>query len=60
MGDSNARLGEFSGDRDINGYIRTNKNKALLMGLLQYTGLKYLNRIYEMGKPTYEILREKR
>ena len=44
MGDSNARLGEFSGDKDIYGNIKSNKNKTLLMGILQYTGLKYLNR----------------
>ena len=55
LGDSNARLGEFSGDCDIHGNTRSNKNKTLFMGLLEYTGLKYLNRIYEKGKPTYEI-----
>ena len=48
-------MGEFSGDKDINGIAKTNNNKALLMGLIQYTGITYLNRIYEMGKPTYEI-----
>ena len=30
------------------------------MGLLQYTGLEYLNRIYEKGVPTYEIWGQKR
>ena len=56
IGDSNARLGEFSGDQDINGLTKSNKNKSLFIGFLQYTGMKYLNRIYEWGKPTYEIL----
>ena len=60
MGDSNARLGEFSGDRDIHGKTKNNKNKTLFMGLKQYTGLKLLNRIFEWGKPTYEILGRKR
>ena len=60
MGDSNARLGKFSGDRDIHGKIKTNNNKALLIGLLQYTGMKYLNRIYAYGKPTYELWGRKR
>ena len=60
MGDSNARLGKFSGDRDIHGNIKTNNNKALLIGLLEYTGMKYLNRIYAYGKPTYELWGRKR
>ena len=60
MGDSNARLGEFSGDKDIHGHYKTNGNKALFLGFTQYTGLKYLNRIYEMGTPTYEIWGRKR
>ena len=60
MGDSNARLGEYSGDRDINGKFQSNKNKALFIGLVEYTGLKYLNRIYEKGKPTYEIWGKKK
>ena len=30
------------------------------MGFVEYTGLKNLNRIYEWGKPTYEILGKKR
>ena len=60
MGDSNARLGEFSGDKDIHGKNTTNNNYALFMGLIQYTGLEYLNRIYEKGTPTYEIWGRKR
>ena len=53
-------MGEFSGDKDINGVTKTNQNKSLLMRLLQYTNLKYLNRIYEIGIPTYEILGQKK
>ena len=30
------------------------------MGLIQYTGMKYLNRIYAYGKPTYELWGRKR
>ena len=60
LGDSNARLGEYSGDRDIKGKFQSNKNKALFIGLVEYTGLKYLNRIYEKGKPTYEIWGKKK
>ena len=60
MGDSNARLGKFSGDRDIHGNIKSNKNKSLLIGLIQYTGMRYLNRIYAYGKPTYELWGRKR
>ena len=55
MGDSNARLGEFSSDRSINGKITSNNNKALFLGLLEYTRMTYLNRVHELGKPTYEI-----
>ena len=32
----------------------------MFIGFTQYSGLKYLNRIYEWGKPTYEILGRKR
>ena len=60
MGDSNARLGEYSGDTDIHGKSMTNKNKPLFMGLVQYTGMTYLNRTYACGKPTYEILGQKK
>ena len=60
MGDSNARLGEFSADQDINGDMKSNKNKGMFLGFIQYGGLKYLNRIYERGKPTYEIAGKKR
>ena len=47
MGDSNARLGEYSEDKDIHGNTKNNKNKLLFMGFLQYTGIKLLNIIYE-------------
>ena len=60
MGDSNARLGEFSADKDINGILKSNKNKTLFLGFVEYAGMKYLNRIYELGKPTYEIVGKKR
>ena len=60
LGDSNARLGEFSGDKNIHGTYTSNNNKPLFMGLIQYTGLEYLNRIYEKGTPTYEIWGQKR
>ena len=60
MGDSNARLGEFSADKDINGNTASNKNKTVFLGFIQSAELKYLNRIYERGKPTYEIIGKKR
>ena len=47
-------------DQDINGATKSNKNKAIFLGFLQYGGMKYLNRIYERGKPTYEIIGKKR
>ena len=60
LGDSNARLGEFLGDKDIHGSAISNSNRALLMGLIEYTGLEYLNRIYARGEPTYEIWHQKK
>ena len=60
IGDSNAKLGELLGDQDIHGKTQSNKNKPLLLGFLLYTGMKNLNRIYEWGTPTYEILGKKR
>ena len=60
MGDSNARLGEYTGDININGNHTSNKNKTLFMGLLDYTGMILLNKIYTLGKPTYEIPGKKR
>ena len=43
MGDSNARLGEFSADTDINGNTKSNKNKTDFLGFIQSAELKYLN-----------------
>ena len=60
LGDSNARLGEFSADTDINGNMKSNKNKLIFLSFIRYAELKYLNRIYERGKPTYEIMGKKR
>ena len=60
MGDSNARLGDYSGDKDINGHTMRNNNQALLLGMVEYTGMAYLNRIYARGEPTYEILGKKK
>ena len=60
MGDSNARLGEYSRDTDIHGQPKTNANKTLFLGFLQFSRMKYLNRIYAWGEPTYEILGQKK
>ena len=60
MGDSNARLGDYSGDKDIHGKTRTNKNKTMFLGFVQYSRMTYLNRIYTWGEPTYEILEQKK
>ena len=56
MGDSNARLGRLTGDRDIHGKIKTNMNRASFLGFLRYSGMYLLNNIYTRGQPTYEIL----
>ena len=58
--DSNARLGKFTDDRNIHGIHIKNKNCNLFTGFLEYSGLVLLNRIYAFGKPTYEILKERR
>ena len=60
LGDSNARLGFYSQDKGINGQYVSNNNKSLFLGFLDYTGLMYLNGIYAMGQPTYEIMDRKR
>ena len=60
MGDSNARLGEYTGDKDIHGKTKTNVNKTLFLGFVQYSRMTFLNRIYAWGEPTYEILGQKR
>ena len=43
IGDSNARLGKFLNDCDINGNPVSNKNKPLFLGFLEYSGLTLLN-----------------
>ena len=60
IGDSNARLGEYTGDRDVHGNLKCNMNKNLLLGFIHYTGMTLLNRIYAPGQPTYEIMGRKR
>ena len=60
LGDSNARLGDYSGDKDIHGKTTTNKNKTLFMGFVQYTGMVYLNKTYAWAEPTYEIPGQKK
>ena len=60
LGDSNARLGSFLEDKDINGNPVSNKNKPLLLGFLDYTGLQVLNKVFAKGIATYEIINRKR
>ena len=60
LGDSNARLGSILDDRDINGVFVSNKNKPLLLGFLDYTGLQVLNKMFTKGTPTFEIVKRKR
>ena len=60
MGDSNARLGEFTQDENINGDIINNQNKKIFLGFLRYTGMYCLNSIFARGQPTYEIMGKKR
>ena len=60
LGDSNARLGLYSGDKDIHGKTKSNMNKTLFLGFLQYSRMRYLNRIYAWGEPTYEIIGQKK
>ena len=59
IGDSNARLGEFLNDLDINGNAVSNKNKPLFLGFLRYSGLTLLNKKYCFGIPTYKIVKRK-
>ena len=56
LGDANARLGSILDDRDINGVLVSNKNKPLLLGFLDYTGLQVLNKLFTKGISTYEIV----
>ena len=55
IGDSNARLGAYSLDKDIHGVFQTNKNKTLFLSFLKYTGLAYVNGLFAKGVPTYEL-----
>ena len=60
VGDTNARLGKILEDKNLHGFLTTNKNKALFLQFLQYSGLVILNSIYCKGVPTYEIANKKR
>ena len=60
LGDSNARLGRYLNDRNIHGKLVSNKNKPLLLGFLDYTGLTILNKYFAFGNATYEIPLKKR
>ena len=60
LGDSNARLGRYLNDRNIHGKLVSNKNKPLLLGFLDYTGLIMLNKCFAIGNATYEIPGKKR
>ena len=60
VGDTNARLGKILEDKNLHGFLTTNKNKALFLQFLQYSGLVILNSIYCKGVPTYEIVNKKR
>ena len=60
LGDTNARLGSVLGDKDINGVLVSNKNKPLLLGFLDYSGLQVLNLLFAKGIATYEIVNRKK
>ena len=60
IGDTNARLGPFLNDVDINGRSVSNRNRNFLKSFLEYTGLAVLNKKYQFGVPTYEIYGKKR
>ena len=60
IGDSNARLGKFSLDKDVNGKFKCNKNKPHFLGFLSFTAMSYVNGTYCRGIPTYEILGKKK
>ena len=59
LGDTNARLGRLLNDRNIHGSFVSNKNKPLLLGFLDYTGLSILNKSFALGVATYEIKNKK-
>ena len=58
--DTNARLGPFLNDIDINGRSVSNRNRIFLMSFLEFTGLTILNKKYQFGVLTYEIVGKKR
>ena len=60
IGDTNARLGSFLNDVNINGAYISNRNRRFLLSFLEYSGLVVLNKKYQLGTPTYEILGKKR
>ena len=60
LGDTNARLGSYSQDKNIHGDYVSNIDKTNFLGFLEYTGLIYLNGIYAQGQTTYEIPNRKR
>ena len=60
IGDSNARLGKYSQDRDIHGNLISNKNKPLFLGFLSYSQMTYMNGLFARGIPTYEIFGQRR
>ena len=60
VGDTNARLGSFLNDRDVRGNCVSNRNCNLLMSFLEYSALTVLNRRWQFGVPTYEIVGKRR
>ena len=60
IGDTNARLGSFLNDVNINGAYTSNQNRRFLLSFLEYSGLTVLNKKFQLGTPTYEILGKKR
>ena len=60
LGDTNARLGCYLDDRNLQGMLVSNKNKPLLLGFLDYTGVSILNKSFAFGNATYEIPTKKR
>ena len=60
LGDTNARLGSVLGDKNIKGVPVSNKNKPLLLGFLDYSGLQVLNLLFAKGIATYEIINRKK
>ena len=60
IGDTNARLGSYLNDVNINGTFTSNRNRSFLLSFLEYSGLSVLNKKYQLGTPTYEVLGKKR